>query len=162
MENVFLLLGSNMGDRLAFLRQGMALLDVFPNRILRASSLYESEPWGFVHPIPFFNQVVEMQTSLEPAVLLQQIHTIENSLGRTRTAGQYTARTIDIDILLFGERIIRTPDLTIPHLRMAERMFVLQPLAELFPDGVHPVLQLTVEQLRQQCTDRLQVRKISG
>ncbi|GHT23680.1 2-amino-4-hydroxy-6-hydroxymethyldihydropteridine diphosphokinase [Bacteroidia bacterium] len=162
MESVFLLLGSNLGDKQAFLRQSVALLDVLPNRVLRVSSLYQSEPWGFEHTEQFLNQAVEMQTPLEPAELLQQIHTIEYSLGRTRVAGLYIARTIDIDILLFGDRIIRTPDLTIPHPRMAERMFVLQPLAELFPDGVHPVLQLTVEQLRAQCKDRLQVRKISA
>ncbi|MDR0815491.1 MAG: 2-amino-4-hydroxy-6-hydroxymethyldihydropteridine diphosphokinase [Bacteroidales bacterium] len=160
MESVFLLLGSNMGDKQTFLRQSVALLNVSPNRVLRTSSLYLSEPWGFVHPEKFLNQAVEMQTPLEPAELLQQIHVIENSLGRTRVAGQYTARTIDIDILLFGNRIIQTPDLTIPHPRMAERMFVLQPLAELFPDGVHPALQLTVEQLKAQCADRLQVTKI--
>jgi 2-amino-4-hydroxy-6-hydroxymethyldihydropteridine diphosphokinase len=160
MERIFLLLGSNIGDKQAFLQRSIALLDILPNRVLRASSLYLSEPWGFVHPDKFLNQAIEVQTPLEPAKLLQQIHVIEDSLGRTRVAGQYTARTIDIDILLFGNRIIHTPDLTIPHPRMAERMFVLQPLAELFPDGVHPVLQLTIKQLKAQCADRLQVTKI--
>jgi 2-amino-4-hydroxy-6-hydroxymethyldihydropteridine diphosphokinase len=159
MENAYLLLGSNVGDRKAYLQQGIASLSRI-GRVTRQSSLYESEPWGFDHPTGWFlNQAVELAIDVDAMELLHALHDIEQMLGRRRTDGKYRARTIDIDVILLDNRIIRTPELTVPHPRMEHRMFVLQPLSELIPDAVHPVLQLTVAQLVARCTDAMLVRR---
>ncbi|MDR0712856.1 MAG: 2-amino-4-hydroxy-6-hydroxymethyldihydropteridine diphosphokinase [Bacteroidales bacterium] len=160
MERIFLILGSNMGERETFLRRSIALLDTVPNRVLRTSSVYESDPWGFEHPTGrFLNQAVELQSPFTPFGLLERIHAVEEALGRVRVSGAYSARTIDIDILFFGDRIVRSRQLEIPHRRMTERMFVLQPLSELIPDFIHPVFRLTVKELKDRCTDPLPVRQ---
>jgi len=125
------------------------------------SAVYESDPWGFVDPCRFLNQVVMLETELTPHALLECIHRIEQTLGRVRTNNGYHARTIDIDILLYGNQIINTPELVIPHSRMVERMFVLQPMAELTPDLEHPVLHQTMAYLREHCADRKQVKEYS-
>ncbi|MDR1672454.1 MAG: 2-amino-4-hydroxy-6-hydroxymethyldihydropteridine diphosphokinase [Bacteroidales bacterium] len=162
MENAYLLLGSNMGDRKAYLQQSIAMLSRV-GRVMRLSSLYESEPWGFDHSTGWFlNQAVELATGTDAPELLHALHEIEQTLGRLRTNGTYRARTIDIDIILLGNRIIRTPELTIPHSLMEQRMFVLQPLSELIPDAVHPILRLTIAQLAAQCTDTALVQRYAN
>ncbi|MDR1666546.1 MAG: 2-amino-4-hydroxy-6-hydroxymethyldihydropteridine diphosphokinase [Bacteroidales bacterium] len=160
MEAIFLILGSNLGDRETFLQQAVALLDTVPSRVLRTSSVYESDPWGFGHATGrFLNQAVELRSSLAPFDLLRRIQAIEDMLGRVRTPGGYAARTIDIDIIFFGDRTVCSEKLAIPHCRMEERMFVLQPLSELIPGFIHPVLRLTVGELKERCTDALPVKK---
>ena len=156
----YLILGGNIGDRMNFLRQGVDLLDCRAGRVINISSIYQSEPWGYDDPQWFLNQAVALETNLSPLELLETIQTIEKTLGRQRTHNGFQARTIDIDIILYGNNVINTSQLVVPHPRMTERMFVLQPFAEIAPDVEHPVLHLTIERLRNICKDSKQVKLI--
>lgn len=158
-NNAYLLTGGNMGDRMALLaaaRQGLAQTC---GTILRQSSVYETEAWGKTDQPPFLNQVLEISTSLLPLDLLAAILNIERQLGRER-AEKYGPRLMDIDILLFNESVISLPSLVVPHPHMSQRRFVLAPLAELIPDYVHPVTQITISDMLAQCNDPLQVYKM--
>ncbi len=146
MKTVYLSLGSNVGDREQSLRRAVRLLDGADLRILRVSSVYESEPRDVRGQPWFLNLVVEAETSLFPRQLLMRIRKIEQQLGRRRLAAK-GPRTIDVDILLYGNFVIDTGELTVPHLRMAERRFVLAPMAELAPELRHPVLRRTMSDL---------------
>jgi 2-amino-4-hydroxy-6-hydroxymethyldihydropteridine diphosphokinase len=120
------------------------------------SSLYETAAWGNTDQPSFLNQVVAIETKLTPAVLLSTLQAIERSLGRT-SKGKGEPRTIDIDILLYGDEVINTPDLTIPHASMPDRRFALTPLAEIAPDVVHPVNKKTIAKMLEECGDGLAV-----
>ncbi len=142
---VYLGLGSNLGDRLGYLQQALAALA--PQVSLAAcSSVYETEPWGFAEQAKFLNQAAAGETTLPPRDLLAHLKAIEAALGRAPTF-RYGPRCIDIDILLYGDLILESPDLTIPHPRLHERAFVLLPLADLAPDLRHPVLHKSIRQL---------------
>lgn len=143
---VYLALGTNLGDRLKNLRQAVAALppEVQP---LRASAVYETPPWGITEQPRFLNMVIEARTYLAPLPLLHYLKALERQLGR-QPGVRYGPRLIDLDILLYGDRLIDLPELTIPHPRMAERAFVLVPLCDLYPQGRHPVLNETFEALR--------------
>jgi 2-amino-4-hydroxy-6-hydroxymethyldihydropteridine diphosphokinase len=156
------MLGGNVGDRMDFLRRAVDLLRCDVGRVVAMSAVYESEPWGFDDPCWFLNQVAVVETSLAPLALLESIQQIEQTLGRHRSHDGYQPRTMDIDILLYGNQIINLPDLVIPHPRMTERMFVLQPMAELAPELEHPVLHSTMKRLREQCRDMKQVKLINN
>ena len=136
MTDTYLSLGSNLGDRHALLVQAIDLLARRVGRLVRCSSFIETEPWGFQSEHPFLNAVVLMRTDLTPRQLLTETQDIERRLGRTHKScqGHYADRTIDIDILLYGDLRLATPELTIPHPRMCERDFVLRPLREINPD----------------------------
>lgn len=137
-ENAFLGLGSNLGDRQAYLDAACQELSAHQSaRIIQSSSLYETEPVGYLDQGWFLNQVVEIETTLEPDELLHFIQDIENKLGRKRLI-HWGPRVIDIDILLYGDRIIKAPHLTVPHPSMYERCFVLMPLREIAADLIHP------------------------
>ena len=151
----YLMLGSNVGDRMEYLHRAVELLSHETGCIKNMSAVYETDPWGFDDPRRFLNQAVALETDLAPLALLENIQRIEQILGRRRTKNGYQARTMDIDILLYGNRIIHIPGLVIPHPRMTERMFVLQPMAELAPDLEHPVLHHTMAYLKDRCTDSL-------
>jgi 2-amino-4-hydroxy-6-hydroxymethyldihydropteridine diphosphokinase len=142
---IYLSLGSNLGDRESNLR---AALDRLPPdvRVLRVSALYETAPVEFTAQPWFLNQVVEAETALTPIQLLARTAAIEHDLGRTRDIPK-GPRTLDIDILLYDSAIVHTATLEIPHPRIAERRFVLAPLADLDPDLRHPVTGLTVRQM---------------
>lgn len=154
------MLGGNVGNRRDYLCRCIDLLHRDVGTVTGMSAVYESEPWGFDHPTWFLNQAVAIMTHLMPQTLLESIHQIEQTLGRTRTHTGYQPRTIDIDILLYGTCVMDIPELVIPHLRMTERMFVLQPMAELAPDLEHPVLHRTMTYLRDHCTDCKIVRRV--
>ena len=145
MNTVYLALGSNLGDRLANLQAAEAALA--PEiRLLAASPVYETPPWGVVEQPAFLNQVLQVETELDPPALLQRIKQLERDLGRQPSV-RYGPRQIDIDILFYGDLIFNSLVLSIPHPRLDERAFVLAPLADLAPDLLHPVLGLSVRQM---------------
>jgi 2-amino-4-hydroxy-6-hydroxymethyldihydropteridine diphosphokinase len=145
-KTVYLSLGSNLGDREQMLRQALELLAAPDLRILRVSSIRETEPVDVLDQPRFLNLVAEVETDLFPKQLLQRVQRIELDLGRKRLRPK-GPRTIDIDILLYGDAVIDSPELTVPHPRMAERRFVLEPLAELAPGLRHPLTRRTVRQM---------------
>ncbi len=146
MKTVYLSLGSNLGDREGNLRLARERLSESGLSPLRESSLYETEPRDFPDQPWFLNQVIAAETSLFPRRLLAALQRIERELGRKRGVPK-GPRTIDLDILLFGEAVVSAPDLEIPHPRLAERRFVLEPLAELAPDLRHPLTRRTVREM---------------
>jgi 2-amino-4-hydroxy-6-hydroxymethyldihydropteridine diphosphokinase len=146
MKIAYLGLGSNLGDREANLRQAIAALSHHDVRVLKQSSFYETEPREMTDQGWFLNCVVEVETRLMPVQLLHVLLSIERAMGRKRLV-KSGPRIIDMDILLYATSIIRSPDLEVPHPRMAERRFVLAPLIEIGPDLRHPVLQKTVTEL---------------
>ncbi len=158
MQQVFLLLGSNQGNRLQLLSQAVELLQCHDIDIVIKSSVYESGPWGFSAGQHFLNQVLQIKTALPPQELLQKTQAVEEKLGRLRTASLgYTSRTMDVDILFYGNEIISTPALTVPHPRLHLRRFTLMPLAEIAPGFVHPVLKKTMRELLEECGDESSV-----
>ncbi|RPH73546.1 2-amino-4-hydroxy-6-hydroxymethyldihydropteridine diphosphokinase [bacterium] len=158
MPEVFLSLGSNLGDRVKNLETAFRLLFENAGDAVRSSSLYETEPWGFKHERFFLNQVIRLNSYLSPHKILETIHLIEKSLGREREPGHYSARTIDIDILFYDNLVMDTPGLTIPHPLIGQRLFVLLPLKEIAPRLVHPVGGLSVVEMLEQCDDKSLVR----
>ena len=146
MKLVYLGLGSNVGDRERSLSAAIAQLAAPDLRILRTSSIYETEPVEYTDQRYFLNLVVEAETDLFPMQLLWRVGKIERALGRVRTIPK-GPRVIDIDILLYARAVIRTPALKVPHPRMAERRFVLAPLAELAPSLRHPVTRRTISEM---------------
>ena len=146
MKTVYLSLGSNLGDREGYLRQAIALIGAAGVRVLRLSSLYETEPLEVRDQPRFLNLVVEAETELFPKQLLARLLKIELDLGRRRGRPK-GPRSIDIDILLYGRSVIESAELRVPHPRLAERRFVLEPLAELAPGLRHPVNHRTIREL---------------
>lgn len=142
---VYLALGSNLGDRLANLKQAVASLS--PQMDVKAKShIYETLPWGYEEQPKFLNQAVKIQTYLEPEPLLKHIKRLEIALGR-KASFQNGPRLIDIDILFYDEIIIDTPELTIPHPRLQERGFVLLPMMDIAPDLVHPLTRKSIREM---------------
>ncbi|PKQ69800.1 2-amino-4-hydroxy-6-hydroxymethyldihydropteridine diphosphokinase [Raineya orbicola] len=152
---VFILLGSNEGNRVFFLKEAIRKLENL-GKILKISSIYETKPWGNLEQANFLNCVLEMQTTLSAENLLTEILSIEKSLGRERKT-KWQARTIDIDILYFGNLIIQSENLQIPHPFLHQRRFTLVPLVEIASDFLHPVFQKNNQELLQECSDMLEV-----
>ncbi len=156
----FLGLGSNLGDRARYLAKAVDRLGGPALRITRCSRVYESPPWGRPDQPPFLNQVLEARTTLSPHALLARCREVEHDLGRVR-AERWGSRTIDVDILLYGDLVIQTPGLTVPHAEMRRRAFVLVPLHE-----IAPALRLStgesVEALLAALPDRDAVRPAPG
>lgn len=147
VEDAFLSLGSNMGDRMAHLRAAMHALAQTPGiEIVTVSSVYETEPWGLAGQRPFYNAVVWIRTRIEPIALLRVCQAIEHERNRVRDV-RWGPRTLDIDILRYGSLVMSSLELTIPHPRMEERDFVLVPLAEVLTGSI---------------ADKPGVRRISG
>jgi 2-amino-4-hydroxy-6-hydroxymethyldihydropteridine diphosphokinase len=156
---VYLSLGSNVGDRDAELRDAQSRLRA-EGRIVAASSFYETEPVEFTDQPWFLNCAVALETSATPQKLMGAILGIEKEMGRQRLQHK-GPRTIDIDILLFGDTILDSPQLTIPHPAMHHRRFVLEPMAEIAPDVLHPVFKKTIHELRDALRAGQAVRRIS-
>ncbi len=172
MARVYLSLGSNLGDRLAALREAVTRLrHTAEIEFVEASAVYETEPWevepgqapGQAHW--YLNCAVAIETTLPPLGLLERVQQIEAALGRRREAAspeaaRFVPRTLDIDILLYEDRVVSVPDrLQIPHLLLHERAFVLRPLAELAPELEHPTLYRTVRELLADVEDEHEVRR---
>ncbi len=121
--------------------------------------MYETAPWGFADQPFFLNCVLEVETTLKPTEIIHRILKIEKVMGRKRTF-KNAARIIDIDILFYNDLILKRTNLTIPHPAIQQRRFILEPLREMIPDRIHPVLQKKISQLAQECTDPLEVKKI--
>ena len=149
MATAYLSLGSNLGDRLRLIQEAVAALTVEAGPVTALSSLYETEPWGFSSPHRFLNVALALETTLSPETLLAVTQHIERDLGRTHKSvdGRYADRTIDIDLLLVGDAVLDTPALTLPHPRLHLRRFVLEPLCEIAPALLHPLLRKSVSQL---------------
>jgi 2-amino-4-hydroxy-6-hydroxymethyldihydropteridine diphosphokinase len=136
---VYVGVGSNLGDREAMIWRAVELLDGTPGvHVVVVSTLRETEPWGYLDQPSFLNGAVAADTSLAPQDLLAVLLTVERELGRTRDGPRYGPRTIDLDLLLYGELELHEPGLTVPHPRLRERVFALEPLQELEPDLVVP------------------------
>lgn len=159
MSLVYLILGGNRGNSKEIFSDVIDLITRQIGPHLAISALYESESWGFVSEL-FMNQVIKIETHLTPTDILPITQKIETTFGRVRSGGGYEARTIDIDLLYYDSLIINTPDLIIPHPRIAQRRFVLVPLNEIAPDLTDPVTGMTVQAMLEKCQDKLMVRRV--
>ena len=160
MARVCLSLGSNLGPRETYLRKALQALDKELGSLVKCSSFYETLPWGFSSDSLFLNAAACFDTLLSPEEVLAVTQQIEKSLGRKEKSrqGRYADRCIDIDILLYDDRVMQTPDMILPHPHMAERMFVLEPLAEIMPRMLHPLLKKTILQLKEELAERSERR----
>jgi 2-amino-4-hydroxy-6-hydroxymethyldihydropteridine diphosphokinase len=159
VRNTYLSLGTNQGDKLQNLQKAVDMIAKKAGRINKISSVYKTGSWGF-EGSDFFNICISLITELNPEELMISLLEIEKSLGRLRDGSEnYSSRIIDIDLLLFENKIIDTKILIVPHPRMLNRKFVLVPLAEIAPNTVHPVTKTTISQCLNSCTDNTEVIK---
>lgn len=167
-NSVVLLIGGNQGERVVLMMQAIALIAQRIGTVSVVSSLYETEPWGFEAEQKFLNQALVVDTDLDAQSVLEAALAIEQELGRVRPTGgadwqsddrTYASRPIDIDLIFYNNDVVQTPSLQLPHPRMHLRRFVLQPLAQIVPDLMHPKFGKTVRQLLDECTDQGEVKE---
>lgn len=159
MNNIYILLGGNLGNPKLQFEKAIALIEERLGSLIKVSSLYQSEAWGVEDQPVFLNQVILIKTKFDAMEALHICQAIEIELGRVRKE-KWGARVIDIDILYFNEQIIEKQELTIPHPYIQERKFTLQPLCEIAPNYKHPKLKLSNRELLLICADKLEVVKI--
>jgi len=155
-QTIYLHTGSNLGDRISYLTQACEMIEKHVGKITNLSSLYETEAWGMEDQPDFINQALEVQTELVPEEVLYHVKKIEKEIGRQENK-KWHERIIDIDILFFGDIKFSSEKLKIPHPHCHERMFVLVPLMEIAGDFIHPMLNLSIEELYLDCKDPLEV-----
>jgi 2-amino-4-hydroxy-6-hydroxymethyldihydropteridine diphosphokinase len=160
VNEAFLLIGGNIGNRLQYLSRAREILLTLPLTIERTSAIYETEAWGIEAQEKFLNQVLRIKTGLSPTALLSAVLSIEEKMGRKRQL-KYGPRTIDIDILFYNKEIIHSTKLNIPHPQLQNRRFVLVPLVEIAPELEHPVLHKNLTELLNDCNDPLDVYKFN-
>jgi 2-amino-4-hydroxy-6-hydroxymethyldihydropteridine diphosphokinase len=158
-EEVYLLLGSNEGSRHANLLKATDQIALSCGRVIRQSSLYETEAWGMKDQSNFLNQALRIETNLTPLELLSALKNIEKQTGRTETV-KWGPRVIDIDILFYGKAIVDLPTLKIPHPYLHERRFTLAPLKEIAAEFIHPLQKKSVTMLLESCPDNSEVVKL--
>ena len=156
MPELYLLFGSNLGNREKNLKNALSLINNSIGKIVVKSNIYETEPWGISDQPLFLNQVIKALTSFSPYEVLQKIKKIEGDLGRKRYE-KWAARIIDIDMLYYDDLVINTRDLKIPHPEIINRRFTLAPLTEIAPDFVHPVANVINRVLNEKCEDTRRV-----
>jgi 2-amino-4-hydroxy-6-hydroxymethyldihydropteridine diphosphokinase len=159
MIDVFLLLGSNLGNREAYLKSACDHIEAKIAPLYRSSSIYETQSWGKTDEPDYLNQVVWLKTSIPAQTVLRIILDIEHIMGRKREV-KWGSRIIDIDILFYDSAIISEPGLVVPHPQLHNRMFTLAPLSEIAPDFVHPVLGKSIFQLKTELNSNLIVKKL--
>lgn len=163
MKQTVLLLGSNIDNRFDLLASASSLIIAQIGPLVAASSIYESDPWGYDSKNPFLNQAVLIKTNFSPEKVLKTCLSIEAKLGRKRLKNKaYADRNIDIDILLYEELIICTDNLEIPHPRMHLRRFCMEPLAEIAPNWVVPTIQKTTSQVLALCSDLSKISTLNA
>ncbi len=160
MSKIYLLFGGNLGYPVKNIKQASLGMERHIGIIIKTSAFFESKPWGFKHDNDFINQLVVYKTLLSPFKVLEIIRKVELELGRHRKSQHYEARTIDIDILFYDNEIIDTKELIIPHPKIQERRFTLEPLFEIVPGLIHPVLNISIKELLEKCQDKLMVKKL--
>ncbi|HWD87553.1 MAG TPA: 2-amino-4-hydroxy-6-hydroxymethyldihydropteridine diphosphokinase [Mucilaginibacter sp.] len=159
MSDVFLLLGSNLGDRQAYLQQAIAHIEQEIAPVVARSSIYETQSWGKTDEPDYLNQVIQLQTNIPAKEILYKILNIEKAMGREREV-KWGSRIIDIDILFYGSEVINEDQLTVPHPELHNRMFTLAPLAEIAPGLIHPVLKKNIARLKRELKSNLHVKKL--
>ena len=163
MKQTVLLLGSNIDNRLDLLASAKSLIIAQIGQLVAASSIYESDPWGYESKNPFLNQAILIRTNFDPEKVLETCLSIEAELGRTRLKNKtYADRNIDIDILLYEELIISTENLEIPHPRMHQRRFCMEPLTEIAPNWIVPTFQKTTSQVLALCSDHSKISTLNA
>ncbi len=161
MNRVFLLTGSNRGESLRLMNTAVRLVGEELGQVVRESRVYCSEPWGYSSSALFYNQSIEIASTLSADSILEKILEIETRMGRIRLGEGYSDREMDIDILFYGDEIIEKENLAIPHPRMHLRRFALVPMEEIAPNLIHPVFNKSISQLLTTCTDSSAVVEIS-
>ena len=162
MEKIYVGLGANVGDREAHLRSAVVAVGARPElRVVGASKVYESAPVGYADQPDFLNAAVELETEVSPRDLLQTLLELERSLGRVR-GQRWGPRIIDLDLLLYGHRIVQEQGLTVPHPHLHLRAFVLLPLCDLNPEGVHPLTRQSFRSLAEAVKPESEIRSVKG
>lgn len=159
LHTAYLLLGSNVGNRQVHFQHALEKIQSMAGVISKASSIYETQPWGVTDQDDYLNMAVEINTSYSPEELFKHLKAIEKGEGRT-DATQYAPRTLDIDILFYNDLVFESEHLIIPHPRLHLRRFVLKPLEEIAPSIIHPMLKKSVKELLMECEDDKNVRRI--
>jgi 2-amino-4-hydroxy-6-hydroxymethyldihydropteridine diphosphokinase len=167
-QKIYIGMGSNLGDRKDQLEKARELVGKQVGNVVARSRFYESPAWGYPSEHRYIDCCLAVETVLEPLQVLDALLSIERSMGRPARGEKdpsarretYTDRLIDLDLLLYGDLVMDHPRLQVPHPRMGERKFVLQPLAEIAPEAVHPVEQLTIREMRDRCPDTSEVKPL--
>ncbi len=153
LHTIYLSLGTNLGNKQINLNLAIELISKRCGALIGKSGVYISSAWGYESENEFYNQCLKIETQLTPDQLIDTLISIEEDLGRTRGSSGYADRMIDIDVLFYDDFVLQTARLVIPHPRMLERLFVLAPMAELAPDFIHPLRELSMKVLLKECTD---------
>lgn len=155
-------IGTNTGNRLKNLEHALNKLHFKVGEVLKTSSVYKTQPWGFESKRWFYNAVFVLKSSCVPQILMQKLLEIEKEMGRVRGENGYTDRCIDLDIILFDDCIISSKQLILPHPKMHERLFVLLPLQEVMPQWIHPILKKNIEEMIRDCGDHGMVYRLEN